>query len=264
MVKKSDLKILLRSGSFKFLRNLHAEEKEETFFYKNHPIYYRTGSSDMHLIYKILLKTGTKAEYWLPEELRPKVILDIGANIGISSVYFANQYPDANIFAFEPVPSNYALLEKNAKEYDKIRPFNVALGAEEGDLYIYTSDFKHNYGGASFKELGVDRASKIKVKRANTATLLKEIKPGDIDLIKIDTEGSEFDILTSLDSEMLSKTKWIIGELHGVDDFKLLDYLSEFFDIHTKKTLNNRLFMFNACNKTIIDTIAKKNIRYLF
>ncbi|MEE9542246.1 MAG: FkbM family methyltransferase, partial [Thermodesulfobacteriota bacterium] len=146
MVNKLDLKILLRSGSYKFMRNLHAEEKEEIFIYKNHPIHYRAGSSDMHLIYKILLKSGIKAEYWLPDELEPRTILDIGANIGISSVYFANRYPEAKIFSFEPVPSNYALLEKNIKNYDQISAFNVALGAESGDVEIFTSDFKDNYG----------------------------------------------------------------------------------------------------------------------
>jgi hypothetical protein len=63
---------------------------------------------------------------------------------------------------------------------------------------------------------------------------------------------------------MLSKVKWIVGELHGVDDYKLLDYLSEFFDIQMKKMLKNRLFIFNACNKDFIDKISKKNLGNLF
>ena len=264
MVTKSDLKILLRSGSYKFMRDLHAEESEEVFQYKGRPVYYRAGSSDMYLIYMILIKEGAKAEYWLPEEFKPKVILDIGANIGVTSIYYANRYPDARIYAFEPVPANYALLEKNLKEYKNAKAYNMALGAEDGELDIYASESKDNYGGASFKELGVEKASKIKVKRANAAKLLKEIAPGDIDLIKIDTEGSEFDILTSIDRKMLSKVKWIVGELHGVDDYKLLDYLSEFFDIQMKKTLKNRLFIFNACNKNFIDKISKKNLGNLF
>jgi predicted O-methyltransferase YrrM len=144
VVTKSDLKILLRSGSYKFMRDLHAEESEEVFQYKGHPVYYRAGSSDMYLIYMILIKEGAKAEYWLPEEFKPKVILDIGANIGITSLYYANKYPEAKIYSFEPVPVNYELLEKNLKEYENVKTFNVALGAQDGELDIFVSDFKDN------------------------------------------------------------------------------------------------------------------------
>ena len=41
-----------------------------------------------------------------------------------------------------------------------------------------------------------------------------------VDLIKIDTEGAEYDILTSIKKELLTKTSWITGELHGNRDFE--------------------------------------------
>jgi len=53
-------------------------------------VYYRTSSSDMVLIYEILLKSKYKREYYFPEKLKPKVIFDIGGNIGISSIYLAS------------------------------------------------------------------------------------------------------------------------------------------------------------------------------
>lgn len=51
------------------------------------PIAYRTGTSDVGLVYDILFKRGRKGEYWLPVELDARVILDIGANIGVTARY---------------------------------------------------------------------------------------------------------------------------------------------------------------------------------
>ncbi len=73
-------------------------------------------------------------------------------------------------------------------------------------------------------------------------------------MIKIDTEGSEYDILTALGEDMLSRTQWIMGELHGVRDFELLAYLSQWFDIGVRKGVWERLFMFHARNKTLAPT----------
>jgi len=56
-----------------------------------------------------------------------------------------------------------------------------------------------------------------------------------------------------LDPELLKRSSWIIGELHSKKDFKLLEYLSAWFDIDLKKTLRKPLYMFNACNKARTD-----------
>ena len=82
------LQYLLKSGSYKFMRDrknkTHSLEK---YIWNNKPIYYRTSTSDMIIIYEILLKSGYESEYWLPTEIEPEVILDIGGNIGITSIY---------------------------------------------------------------------------------------------------------------------------------------------------------------------------------
>jgi len=82
--------------------------------------------------------------------------------------------------------------------------------------------------------------------------VVRELNLARVDVIKIDTEGSEYDILTSLGHDFLGKVKWIYGELHGNRDFELLAFLSEQFDIGVKKTMDKRLFMFQARNKTTL------------
>ena len=113
---------------------------------KKKPIYYRPGSCDPRLIYEILLKTGYKSEYWLPECINPQVILDIGANIGIASIYFTNRFPSAKIYAFEPMPENYSLLTKNITDYTNIKAFQFALGKKNGIFKIKSSNCPENFG----------------------------------------------------------------------------------------------------------------------
>ena len=90
---------------------------------------------------------------------------------------------------------------------------------------------------------------------------LREQGIARVDLIKIDTEGAEFDVLTSLDAEFLSNVSWIVGELHGIRDFELLDFLSEWFDIDVRRTLGKRYFMFNACNRRFLDAARQSRWR---
>ena len=260
---KSNVKMLLRSRSPNFVRRLKQTGRTGQITFKGRPVYYRSGSSDMTLIHDILLYPGPKAEYWLPEEINPSVILDIGANIGIAAVYLANRFPEARIFSFEPMPDNFALLEKNTAPYSNIKAFNMALGRETCEMHIQTAANQTNFGGASLHNVDVDPETSIPVQVCSPFDFLRENYLTGADLIKIDTEGAEYDILTAMDREVLFKVKWIIGELHGVKDFALLDYLSEGFHLDVRKTLNKRYFRFNACNKNLVDSIPKDAIKWL-
>lgn len=266
-MNSADLKYLIRSGSFKFMKDrTNKSQSLESYDYKGKPVYYRTGTSDMMIINEILLKKGYKGEYWLPNEIEPDVILDIGGNIGITSIYLANRFPNAKIFTFEPLPKNFEILQKNTELYENISVFNVGLGKEDGSFDIYMSEDSQNFGGASlyFEAGGVNKSLKVTCQIRNSKDMLNELNINSIDLIKIDTEGAEYDILTSLDKEMLKNVKWITGELHGYKDFKLLDYLEELgFLVGMKKSLDNRLFMFHCAKQKIIDKLNKKDKKHI-
>lgn len=215
--------------------------------WKGRPIHYRAGTSDCRSIYEILL--APHGDYAIPQIINPKVILDIGANIGIASIFFADRFPESRIFSFEPMEENFELLRKNIALYPNIRAFMVALGEEEGSKEIFFSDNPKNYGGFSFYPNGSNIQLRKKVEMKHPLKFLAQIGLERIDLIKIDTEGAEYGIFTAMDSNLLKQTQWIVGELHGFRDFEVLSFLSQWFDISVKKTLRKRLFMFNACNK---------------
>ncbi|HEB87427.1 MAG TPA: FkbM family methyltransferase [Gammaproteobacteria bacterium] len=269
-MKFSELKKWLRSGSWDFVVNSRTgvySKNYGSFNWKNNTLYFRPGTADTGAIYEILIRPSKpqranriffkqkKLEYWVPEEINPSVILDIGGNIGTTSVYFSNRFPRAKIYTFEPVVDNYKLLEKNATNSPNISTFNVGLGDHDGEIDIYECNEEGNTGGFSIYELDVDKSKKQTIILKNANKILADNNITQVDLIKIDTEGAEYDILTTIDKNTIAKTKWICGELHGHKDFELLGYLSEWFDIGINKKLYNRLSFFHARNKLYADSI---------
>lgn len=260
---KAEMKFLIRSGSLQLTKDRKGDGSLESYKYNNKDVFYRTGSSDIHILYEILLKKGHKGEYWVPDNIAPDVIFDIGGNIGIASIYYAIKFPNAMIYTFEPIKENFEILSKNIKEYKNIKAFNIALGNEDGEIEMNLSDCDTNFGGGSMYDIGVNKSKTQKVKIFKPSTIIEKEKIEKIDFIKIDTEGAEYDILSSFDKNILGNVKWIIGELHGINDFKLLDILSKDFDISIKKRINNRLYMFNASNKIFTPKIRKKDIKHI-
>jgi FkbM family methyltransferase len=255
----------MKSKSFSFAKDIRNKtNKLKTYIWNGNKVYYRTGSSDMSLIYEILLKSKEKSEYFFPKQINPKVILDIGGNIGIASIYLASIFPEAAIYTFEPLHDNFKILKKNTQQYTNIKIFNIGLGSKNGNFKVYLSDNPDNFGGASFyPEIGGNKdESYIKCEVKNINEVLKELKLNSIDLIKIDTEGAEYDILYTLKGEILRDTSWITGELHGNQDFELLNYLNSLgFSISLKKEIDNRLSIFHAGKPEIISQLSRKEIK---
>ena len=97
-----------------------------------HPVYLRARTTDVALCREIFLDGLYEAEFCEA----PRVIVDAGANIGLSSVFYANEFPEARIIAIEPEASNYEMLLKNIAPYPGITPVHAALWKENGTLNL--------------------------------------------------------------------------------------------------------------------------------
>jgi FkbM family methyltransferase len=255
LMKKKDLKVAWRSGSLAFARNSRSEARgapEAVHQWRGIPVHYRPGTSDAVVVYEVLMKSGHKSEYRVPGNLSPKVILDIGGNIGVAALFFAKEFPQATIHSFEPVAENFALLQKNVSTLTNVHAHQVALGAEDAEKEIFWSEEDTNLGGFSLYKNNANTQKSTRISLKAAAKYLREQGIEQVDLIKIDTEGAEFDILTAMDEALLSKTKWIVGELHGIQDFELLAYLDKWFDIDVRRSLGKKYFNFHACNKSFV------------
>lgn len=247
------LKQLLRSKSLAFA-NARTDRRDGsvgTVSYGGRPLHFRRGTSDHAMLYEILMK-GRKNTYespCLPAARPGMVVVDVGANIGASVLFFKSRFPDARVYAFEPVPSNFEILKRNAAELPGVSLHMEALGEADGELELIHSGNASNEGGWGFEQPAGElsgREQRIRVPISASGRRLAELGVREIDVLKLDTEGSEAPIVRGL-GPLLGRTRVILGELHGKRDFALLDHLEESgFDIGAKKTLGKRLFIFTA------------------
>ena len=125
-------------------------------------------------------------------------IVDCGANIGISVLYFKYLYPEGEVWAFEPNPHSFYLLEKNIKENNIIgvKLYNCALGNMEEQIVFYVPINKSSLNGGSY--ISFEKSNIVHVQCQRLSQIVKGKK---IDLIKIDIEGDETNVIEDLDQQ---------------------------------------------------------------
>ncbi len=207
-------------------------------------ITFRPDTLDESIIRAILID---RTEYGFFIGAQPKIIFDVGANIGCTSILLANSYPDAYIYAFEPDPENFDLLSTNVKAYNNVLAWDFALGAVTQKRELFASDDARNSGGFSFHEGGSDTSQFKTVQVFDVREFMADQRIEHIDLLKIDTEGCEYEILNALEGRMPT---FIMGEAHGVDDGKMFDMLAKTHHYQINKALNARVYPFYAQART--------------
>lgn len=142
----------------------------------------------------------------------PKLIIDAGANIGYSSIFFANRYPKARVIAVEPERSNYEMLVKNAGPYPHIVPIDAAVWPKKAHLETENPNAKK-------WSIRIQESSSVGSSPVESVTIeeifqnYSENCSENIDILKLDVEGSEKDIFESSYKFWLDRTNIII-ELH--------------------------------------------------
>jgi FkbM family methyltransferase len=137
------------------------------------------------------------------------LIVDAGANIGASSVYFAVKFPDALVVAIEPDLRNFELLAENSKGLN-VCPLHCALAATTGRHRVV--DVGEGFWGYRTQSLGDGEKGGI---RSITMNQVYEAHAAEYSpfIVKIDIEGGEKDLF-STDVEWVRRTPLLIIELH--------------------------------------------------
>jgi FkbM family methyltransferase len=179
-------------------------------------------------------------------------VFDVGANIGMFTLFVASQVPGARIFAFEPAPPLFAILSANVAPFgDRVALFNCGLSSRAGNAEL--TFYPHSSGMSSFypdereekaalrtlirneRERGREGIEAIlryedelveQRFRKETWTCplraLSEVLRGRpvprIDLLKIDVEKSEMDVLAGLSIEDWAKVEQVVLEVHDLGD----------------------------------------------
>jgi FkbM family methyltransferase len=172
-----------------------------------HPVRLRIGTSDVTVLKQVLIER----HYDHPMTRAPGVIIDAGANIGLSAVFFANQYPEALIIAIEPESSNFRMLQKNTSGYSRIRTLQAALWFEERDLLSLVQTGSND--GFQVVDANQERAGARAVRGLTVEGIMREVGATSIDILKVDIEGSEKEIFQHA-SSWIDRVGVIMVELH--------------------------------------------------
>lgn len=143
-----------------------------------------------------------------------KNIVDVGANTGVSAVYFAQTYPHASIDCFEPNPEAVQYLRKNVAAYPRVTVHPYALGEKEGSIPFFVDSEIAGSSIAGRVNLFTGKrrsAREIQVEMRILSSFITE----PVDILKIDIEGGEWSVLTDLvSSGALKKVKTLLMEYH--------------------------------------------------
>lgn len=124
--------------------------------------------------------------YECPEALQDvRRVVDLGANVGYSCLFWCRQYPECHVKAFEPHPLHLKAIQRQLSENDllgRVEVLPVAVGTRNQRMYL------EDAGSSSTV---TDRQSLYQVQVAD----LFQILTGAIDILKIDIEGGEYELL---------------------------------------------------------------------
>ena len=152
---------------------------------------------DLHVVNEVITENCYKLT---PEQVKDKVVVDIGANIGSFSL-LAWKWRAKQVIAFEPEPHNFDILKMNiVLNNADIEIHNKAVGIKGWTKIDNSSG--HSQTG---RDIGVD----VEVVSLNDLDIDK------IDLLKCDAEGGEYEIIETINNETLNKIQRIVGEFHS-------------------------------------------------
>lgn len=144
------------------------------------------------------------------------VVIDIGANVGYFSLLVLNLYPSAKVFAYEPMPQNFRLLQRHVQSNP-----GVSLKAENKAVFSSTQplklkfDAKDEFTTSASISGSPSEADTIEVGCTTLADIFRGEGLSRIDLLKLDCEGSEYAILYSLPEEFFGRIRNIALEAHA-------------------------------------------------
>jgi FkbM family methyltransferase len=210
----------------------HQSKKYLVKLADNRKVFLRRFSSDYEVFSQVILNDEYAALFEAVKErdFAVKNIIDAGANIGLASLVFQREFPEARIYCIEPDAGNYEILSLNLKQ-NNINAAIIKKGLWSKNTRLY---FDRNFRDGKEWAVSVSE-SPISEDFVDSVTIQEIIKQNEfknIDILKLDVEGAEFEIFCgeNADLSFLENTKVIALEIHEEfgDKNKILDILKNY------------------------------------
>lgn len=177
------------------------------------PVLLRTRETDQMVFRKVFVRS----EYQHRFAPHAATIVDAGANVGVSVLWFRLRYPEALIVALEPDPANFRCLEANCGHLDRVVLINAALWGEDTELALQTTlDGKAmgSWATRTIPAAGGGAPGAAMTRALSLRSVMAQAGIDHLDLLKVDIEGAEKDVFEAADLDWLDRTSVIAAEFH--------------------------------------------------
>lgn len=177
-----------------------------------HPIFIRWNTSD----HFVLRQMFAEEQYKECRAVEPGgVVIDCGANVGCSAVYFLNRWPTARVIAIEPDGGNAALCRKNLARYgNRAVTVEAALWSCDTQLRVARGTYRDGLDW-SHQTLPCSEGESGDVRAVTMPSLIARFGLDRVALVKIDIEGAEEQVFNTDCDSWLARTDNLAIELHG-------------------------------------------------
>jgi FkbM family methyltransferase len=197
-----------------------------------HPVMMRVGgSSDPQVFDQIFIDADLADLTCRVRDAR--TIVDLGANIGYSSIVFLNAFPDAFVLAVEPDPKNAVICARNLAPYgDRARLVKSAVWSKSCDLVLVRGAFRD--GKEWSTQVRPPQPGEVAdVKALDMPSLLQMCPRPVIDILKIDIEGAESTLFGEDVESWLQCVRNFCVEVHSTEAASIIEQALRSFRFET-------------------------------
>ena len=162
-------------------------------------------------------------------------VLDIGANIGLFSLYIQDRA--TAVYSLEPTPNHFSILKELTGEFKNIHPMQVALSDRDDVISFYVSE-----ENSTMNSIVNEYGTKIEVQSKRLPTLLDDLNLPTVDFIKCDIEGSE---MIAINDDIIAATKDRVKVWH-LEVHATSKYPSEEYSLQQNRIQLGKIFMNNG------------------
>ena len=164
-------------------------------------------------------------------------VIDIGANTGMLALYLLKKYPGIFVVSFEASPVNYQNLLRNSQQNAGHKfnwmTFNMAVTSDARSIELNHPLVCKNSGSIDIYTKGNNTYT---ISSISLGQIFYMYIPDKVKLLKIDCEGSEYEILYNCSVKLFDRVEYLVAEFHkssllkGFTAKDLYDYCLKFFD----------------------------------
>jgi FkbM family methyltransferase len=182
-----------------------------------------TGRCDIQLYSPADLSTLNlifcRQDYYTPKNL--SVVVDIGSNIGISALYWLSRNNGSIVYCYEPAPISYERLLSNLHPYGRrIVPHRLAVSDFSGTASLGLEE------SGVYSSLDLRTSNHVECQVVHINDLLETVltKHGQIDVLKIDSEGHELQTIMAISPQFWKRIRCLNTDCKGASQFVPEDF----------------------------------------